>query len=316
MSWRVAKSLETLRAEINAIAPRRNTAADGGIGDAAHAASASDHNPNAQGIVCARDFTHDPANGADMHAISEHIRLRAAAGLLPAVKYVIFAGRIFSATNQPFQWRKYNGSNGHYSHMHVSVGNGPDGRSTGPYIDDSRSWGLTAPTPATEPAPQPKDDTMKILHPSNAPGYEGGLWLLAGDSLIGIPNPDVLKGLVDAGIPATGIDAAAWYFLLNSTNRAGRVLVRAEGDGTVWLTDFVSKRHVTSPEDLTAVLAQDARTPFLSSRDLQVVPPVVVESIPTLSTGQPAAGTASITDADVKRIARETASEFAKRLEA
>src|SRR5690606_518188 len=101
----------------------------------------------------------------------------------------------------------------------------------------------------------PKDDTMKILHP-NAPGYEGGRWLLCGDSLIGIPNPEVLKGLVDAGIPATGIDAAAWYFLLNSTNRAGRVLIRAEGDGTVWITDFVSKRHVTSPEDLTALLAQ------------------------------------------------------------
>src|SRR5690554_7976273 len=40
-------------------------------------------------------------------------------------------------------WRAYHGSNPHTSHVHVSVGVGPDGRSTGPY-DDTSPWGLAS----------------------------------------------------------------------------------------------------------------------------------------------------------------------------
>jgi hypothetical protein len=37
MTWRLAKSLETLQTQINAAAHDRRTTADGSIGDAAHA---------------------------------------------------------------------------------------------------------------------------------------------------------------------------------------------------------------------------------------------------------------------------------------
>jgi len=136
MGWRLARSLEVLRAEVDAIAPSRSRASDGTIGDTAHASRPSDHNPNSAGVVCALDLTHDPGKGADMSRIAEHIRTRRH----PALKYVIFDRRIASASSG-WAWRTYTGSNPHARHMHVSVGVGPDGRSTGPY-DDASPWGL------------------------------------------------------------------------------------------------------------------------------------------------------------------------------
>ncbi|TDC63871.1 peptidoglycan-binding protein [Micromonospora sp. KC207] len=135
--WRLARSLEVLRAEVNTIAPGRSKVSDGTIGDAAHRGGASDHNPNAAGVVCAIDLTHDPAHGADMHRIAEHIRTRRHV----AAKYVIWNRRIASASSG-WAWRTYTGSNPHTKHMHVSVGTGPDGKSTGPY-DDTSPWGLS-----------------------------------------------------------------------------------------------------------------------------------------------------------------------------
>jgi len=70
MAWRLAKSLEVLRAQINAYAPKRSKASDGTIGDEAHATTNSDHNPwvidqNGMGVVTAIDFTHSPSTGLD-----------------------------------------------------------------------------------------------------------------------------------------------------------------------------------------------------------------------------------------------------------
>lgn len=141
----MARSLEVLRGEINRIAPYRSKQSDGGIGDQAHAGSASDHNPNSAGVVCARDFTHDPAAGADMHRISQRI----VAVRPPALKYVIWNRRIWSVARAAEGWRAYKGVNPHTKHMHVSVGKGPDGRSTGPY-DDTSTWGLTPAAPAVQ----------------------------------------------------------------------------------------------------------------------------------------------------------------------
>lgn len=136
--WRVARSLEVLRAEVNALAPNRSKASDGTIGDRAHAESSSDHNPNKQGVVCALDLTHDPGHGADMHVLAEAVRR----SNHPALKYIIWDRHIWSVARASEGWRRYSGSNPHTRHMHVSVGRGPDGRSTGPY-DDTSPWGIT-----------------------------------------------------------------------------------------------------------------------------------------------------------------------------
>lgn len=116
-SWRLARSLEDLRSRINTIAPRRSKASDGTIGDPAHRARTSDHNPNADGVVCALDITHDPAGGCDAGAIAESLRQSKD----PRIKYVIWNKRIFSSTMQPWVWRPYTGTNPHQKHVHVSV---------------------------------------------------------------------------------------------------------------------------------------------------------------------------------------------------
>lgn len=146
MGWRVAKSLEILLAEINEAAPNRSKLSDGSIGDDAHRGTNSDHNPQQDGVVCARDFTHDPDDGADMHEFAEHLRKRNH----PAVKYIIWNRRIWSKVRNSEGWRTYSGSNPHTKHMHVSVGVGSDGKSTGPY-DNTLSWGIA--DLDTDPAP-------------------------------------------------------------------------------------------------------------------------------------------------------------------
>lgn len=45
MSWRNAKSLVVLRAQINAAFPSRSKASDGTIGDSRHCPGSSDHCP-------------------------------------------------------------------------------------------------------------------------------------------------------------------------------------------------------------------------------------------------------------------------------
>jgi len=116
---RVAKALEQLRAQINARWPTRSKESDGGIGDAAHASRASDHNPTADGIVHARDFTHDPAVGFDSYAFADMLLAKQD----KRISYIISNRRIGSGPGgpQPGKWRPYGGSNPHNHHVHVSV---------------------------------------------------------------------------------------------------------------------------------------------------------------------------------------------------
>jgi lysozyme family protein len=118
---RLAAGLAALRDQINATYPNRSKLSDGWIGDAAHAARASDHNPNSTGVVTALDITHDPANGPDTWKLAEILRQRKD----PRIKYVISNGRIFSSVVSPWTWRPYTGANKHAHHVHVSVASDP-----------------------------------------------------------------------------------------------------------------------------------------------------------------------------------------------
>lgn len=116
MGWRLAKSIEQLRKQINEAAPMRSKISDGTIGDAAHAATKSEHNPDANGVVRAIDITHDPRNGVDCNAIAEAIK----ASRDPRVYYIIWNHRIWGPSVSD-QWRPYTGINPHDHHMHVSM---------------------------------------------------------------------------------------------------------------------------------------------------------------------------------------------------
>lgn len=123
--WRVAKSLLTLRDDVNQAAPRRSKASDGTIGDAAHCRRSSDHNPwvrdGSIGVVTAMDVTDDPSHGCSANNIAESIRRNRDA----RVKYIIWNRRIANSSpiggSAAWEWRPYNGSNPHDKHIHISV---------------------------------------------------------------------------------------------------------------------------------------------------------------------------------------------------
>lgn len=134
MTWRVARSLLTLREQIDDAFPNRNKASDGTIGDADHQNRSSDHNPwYGPGIVTALDITHDPEHGVDIDRLTDELQ----ASRDPRIKYVI-ANRWIMDTRpgfNPWQWVPYNGSNPHTRHMHVSC-------VASPACDDTDPWNL------------------------------------------------------------------------------------------------------------------------------------------------------------------------------
>lgn len=121
MTWRPAKSIVRLRDQVNELAPNRSKASDGTIGDAAHAANTSDHNPwvldGNVGVVTAIDITNDIDGKCDaqkiVNALVESRDQR--------IKYLIWNSQILSSTVSPWTWRPYTGRNPHDHHLHLSV---------------------------------------------------------------------------------------------------------------------------------------------------------------------------------------------------
>jgi hypothetical protein len=153
--FRLAWSLVDLRDEINRRWPNRDKRSDGWIGDAKHAARASDHNPwvvrDGVGIVRAIDVDVD---GVDAGWLAEYLRQRGLTGhdgrtgdhRLVGGGYIIFNRRI---TKPDFSgWSVYNGSNPHTAHLHVSCT-----RSLA--FDDRAGWGIAVGGPVTPPPPPP-----------------------------------------------------------------------------------------------------------------------------------------------------------------
>ena len=124
---RAAYSLSTLLKQINARFPYRDKASDGGIGDPAHAARISDHNP-VNGVYHAYDFDHDPdSNGLDCRTLWRELLASGDS----RIKYVIFNRVIWTPG---IGSRTYTGVNAHTLHLHLSVKSGVG--------DDARNWGL------------------------------------------------------------------------------------------------------------------------------------------------------------------------------
>lgn len=135
MEWRLAYSLEILRNQVNDAYPNRSKISDGTIGDASHQAVPSDHNPNTDGVVCALDITHDPAH-MNAHDLADELVQKPH----PDCKYVISNYRI-AGPFTGWNWGYYDGIDPHDTHIHISVGVGPDGQSKQPY-DDKTNWNI------------------------------------------------------------------------------------------------------------------------------------------------------------------------------
>jgi hypothetical protein len=119
----------TLRAQINKRWPNRQKLSDGWIGNRAHAARKSHHNPDAHGWVHALDIDADllgPGKRARSRKIAQELAdqlveyARSGEPGSERIKYVVFDNHIASGTyaKQFWTWRK--GSWGHENHIHVS----------------------------------------------------------------------------------------------------------------------------------------------------------------------------------------------------
>lgn len=119
MSYYLAPALDKLRDEVNNLWPNRSKRSDGWIGDAAHSARTSDHNPDwsapglRRGIVRALDLTTTSLTTADVDLLLHHTSNDW------RMEYVIHNRRIW--TRQAQRWRPYYGSNPHTSHVHISL---------------------------------------------------------------------------------------------------------------------------------------------------------------------------------------------------
>lgn len=134
---RQARSLDVLVAEVNRHAPTRSKVSDGGMGDPAHAARESDHNPNAAGVWRARDITDDPPelDGSDLfHRILNLMREGHPA--LRSGAYLIHNRKIVSYDRLDEGLRDYPDGNPHTAHVHVSVSTAAAG------YDSIRPWNL------------------------------------------------------------------------------------------------------------------------------------------------------------------------------
>jgi hypothetical protein len=117
---RLSKAAEQLRSEINTKYSKRDKRSDGWIGDTAHNARKSDHNPDKQGWVRAIDIDSDLVKGSSKESwlLAEQIKTIALKGD-KRISYVIHQHRIASP-RQKWAWRVYKGANPHVSHIHIS----------------------------------------------------------------------------------------------------------------------------------------------------------------------------------------------------
>lgn len=132
MTWYTAPALKSLLAEINSAHPNRSKASDGFVGDTAHSARKSDHNPDydSGGVVRAGDFTAKDIDTAKLIAVAKAD---------PRTNYIIFSRKIYDAPS--FKARDYTGSNPHTRHVHISLKHTKAAESAG-------SWGYGKAKPA------------------------------------------------------------------------------------------------------------------------------------------------------------------------
>lgn len=197
MSWRVAKSLEKLDAQINAAFPNRNTRSDGFIGDESHRSRVSDHNPwlviNGIGVVTAGDWTDDDGVGFDTDEFTDQL----AASRDRRLKYVIANGWIMD-TREPFhpwEWRPHPGAP-HHRHVHISVMPGHH------LVDDESPWDIPM---LRVPDQRPR--------PPRLPRHRVGsrvLYLRGSERMHGTDVRE-LQRVLNAWYPRLNLDVDGWY---------------------------------------------------------------------------------------------------------
>lgn len=162
MTWQVCEAIDALQDQLNEAFPER-LRPDGTIGDQAHSARTSDHNPDADGDVCALDAKRLSPRTDNLAVARALVASRDA-----RIKYVIADGRMWSSypARGYAAWaeRPYTGANAHAEHVHLSVTQaGKNSRARWTAVDALLRADRPTVSGHTAVAPQPlppKDDAM------------------------------------------------------------------------------------------------------------------------------------------------------------
>ncbi len=150
MSWRVCPALAVLANQVDARFPTRSKLSDGTIGDAAHRSRKSDHNPDPDESVNARDWTDDPSVGFSVKQFAAELIAADDARL----RYMILGQKIWL---RGVGWTRYGGA--FHRHLHTSIYH--DERE-----NDTRAWKIPMlgapvdPSPLHFPTSPQEDDDM------------------------------------------------------------------------------------------------------------------------------------------------------------
>lgn len=158
--------LKQLFAEFDRIAPSRDKASDGDIGNTAHSETISDHNPDETGNVPIHDADHENEIHAvdvdnnlresdlTMEKVVQFLLGRCRSGKEKRLRYIIYNRRIWSVSSNWVQ-KTYTGASPHTEHAHFSASY------TSALEASTASWHLEdIPVAMTE---QDKADVKKIV---------------------------------------------------------------------------------------------------------------------------------------------------------
>jgi hypothetical protein len=130
MAWVLTRGLNTVRAEFNTVFQDRDKTTDGSVGNLAHQAGPSGHNPDRTGRpeyadgdsldeVRAIDVDKDLRSVVTMEQVIQYLVRRGRAGHYLPFRYFIYKGRIW-ARSTGWATRVYTGANSHTEHAHFS----------------------------------------------------------------------------------------------------------------------------------------------------------------------------------------------------
>jgi hypothetical protein len=183
----------SLRAEFQALAPNKSTAQNGAVGDLAHILKGtSDHLPDEE-TPALRGKDADKVN--EVHAADEDSRgtwpkgwsmqrcidiivNRCRAGIEKRLRYIIFNGYIWEASNS-WKKRKYDGDDQHTTHAHFSFVYGSGSGTSNPENDKS-PWGFLAAYRA--------ENIMATLDKDDVKAVAEAVFLVAKDRVAPLPG--------------------------------------------------------------------------------------------------------------------------------
>ena len=218
MGWRNTAAALKLRDQIDARWPNRDTRSDGTIGDPAHAARESDHNPDRRGWVHAIDIDADldPRDQYAAERLASQLIAYARSGVVGSerLKYVVFRNRIASGTYADSFWTWRSGAYGHEHHIHVS------------FTEDAERDGSPFPLPVflpdlapVVPLPTPTPTTRKAPEMFATPYGASAYRLVTDSAVIGI-SATAYAALKAAGyaVPIPVADVQAITAALGTTD--------------------------------------------------------------------------------------------------